>query len=242
MGVRSEIISEENAWLLAGCNSRRFRAKKEEWTVRLNINLATKPYQDVQRVLLQWGPMVLLLAVCTVALAWTAISAWRESLEVNVKINELQSEIAALDGQRKQAIRVLQLPQNSAVVDNSKFLNGLIARKSFSWTRVFMQLEEIMPPKLHVVSIAPALQPNNTVEVHLTVAGTSREAAVELVKRLERSPSFRSARIAEESEARERDSLDTVKFQLTAVYVPLVRDTAEQKAPTIAAASKGGSQ
>ena len=36
-------------------------------------------------------------------------------------------------------------------------------------------------------------------EVHLTVAGTSREAAVELVKRLEQSPSFRDARITEEN-------------------------------------------
>ena len=88
------------------------------------------------------------------------------------------------------------------VVDDSKFLNGLIARKSFSWTRVFMQLEQIMPPKLHVVSISPALHPKtNTVEVHMTVAGTSRDAAVELVKRLEQSPSFRDARIEEESAA-----------------------------------------
>ena len=93
------------------------------------------------------------------------------------------------------------------MVETSKFLNGLIARKSFSWTRVFMQLEQIMPPKLHVVSISPELQPKtNTVEVHLTVAGTSREAAVELVKRLEQSPSFRDARITEESdEMREKE-------------------------------------
>ncbi len=53
---------------------------------------------------------------------------------------------------------MLGLPQNKSVVENSRFLNGLIARKSFSWTRVFMQLEQIMPPKLHVVSISPELE------------------------------------------------------------------------------------
>ena len=59
-------------------------------------------------------------------------------------------------------------------------------------------------------------------EVHLTVAGTSREAAVELVKRLEQSPSFRDARITEESAMRrKRIATDTVKFQLTALYVPM---------------------
>lgn len=189
--------------------------------MRLNINLATKPYQDVRRILLQWGSLVLLLALCTAALVWTAVSTWQQSRDVNFKIATLQSEMAALDRQHAAALSLLHDPQNVSVVETSKFLNGLIARKSFSWTRVFMQLEQIMPPKLHVVSISPELQPRtNTVEVHLTVAGTSREAAVELVKRLERSPSFRDARISEESEVREKESPDTVKFQVTALYVP----------------------
>jgi type IV pilus assembly protein PilN len=207
--------------------------------VRLNINLATKPYQDVRRVLLQWGGLVLLLAICTMALVGFAVSSWRESRDVNTKIAALESEIAALDREQAEALAVLRLPQNSSVVETSKFLNGLIARKSFSWTRVFMQLEEIMPPKLHVVSISPELQPKtNTVEVHLTVAGTSRQAAVELVKRLEQSPSFRDARITEESEAHEKDSLDTVKFQVTAVYVSKAASKAVPVAETQTAGTK----
>jgi type IV pilus assembly protein PilN len=212
--------------------------------VRLNINLATKPYQDVRRVLLQWGGLVLLLAVCTVALAWTAVSVWRESRNVNAKITGLESEIAALDKERNKAVEELKLPQNSSVVDDSKFLNGLIARKSFSWTRVFMQLEEIMPPRLHVVSILPELQPKtNTVEVHLTVAGTSREAAVELVKRLERSPNFREARITEEAEAHDKENIDTVRFQLNAVYVPQVLPAAaSDKARVKTTSANGGAQ
>jgi type IV pilus assembly protein PilN len=211
--------------------------------VRLNINLATKPYQDVRRVLLHWGGLVLLLAVCTVALAWTAVSVWRESRNVNAKITGLESEIAALDKERNKAVEELKLPQNSSVVDDSKFLNGLIARKSFSWTRVFMQLEEIMPPRLHVVSILPELQPKtNTVEVHLTVAGTSRDAAVELVKRLERSPNFREAIISEESEAHEKDSTDTVRFRLNAIYVPQATPAAPDKARVNATSPSGGAQ
>jgi type IV pilus assembly protein PilN len=219
-------------------------------TVRLNINLATKPYQDVRRVLLQWGGLVLLLAVCTVGLLWTAYSNWRESREVNAKIAVLNSEIATLNQQRADALTLLRLPKNSSVLDDSTFLNGLIARKSFSWTRVFMQLEQIMPPKLHVVSISPELQKTNTVEVHLSVAGTSRDSALELVKRLEQSPSFRDARIVEESVKPEKDSTDTVQFHLTAVYIPqslpaathLTAARAASKPATQMAETKGGSR
>jgi type IV pilus assembly protein PilN len=208
--------------------------------VRLNINLATKPYQDVRRFLLQWGGLVLLLALCTVALVWSAAATWRESREVNAKISALEKENAVLNRQRDEAVSMLGLPQNKSVVENSKFLNGLIARKSFSWTRVFMQLEQIMPPRLHVISITPTLQSStNTMEVHLQVAGTSREAAVELVKRLEQSPSFRNARITEEREAREKDSEDTVQFELMALYVP----TAEtQPGETKVAEAKGAAR
>ena len=209
--------------------------------MRLNINLATKPYQDVRRILTQWGGLVLLLALATVALAWTAVSSWRESRDVNRKIAEVESEIGALDQQRADAVAVLRLPQNRSVVDTSKFLNELIQRKAFSWTRVFMQLEEIMPASLHVVSISPELHSRtNSVEVHLTVAGTSRDAAVELVKRLEQSPSFRDARIAEESAIQEKDTTDTVKFQMTAVYVPIAAQVAPAPAAPAKAAEKAG--
>ena len=208
--------------------------------MRLNINLATKPYLDVQRVLLRWGSLVLLLAICTVALAWTALASWQESRTVRAKIAAVQAEIAALDREQAEAVAVLRLPQNSSVVESSKFLNGLIARKSFSWTRVFMQLEEIMPPRLHVVSISPELQSKtNTVEVHLSVAGTSREAAVELVKRLEQSPQFRDARIAEEKEVKEKESSDTVEFQLTARYIPQAT-SAEATGIKVAKATEAG--
>jgi len=207
--------------------------------VRLNINLATKPFQDVRRVLLQWGGLVLLLAVCTVGLLWMAVSNWRESREVSAKIADLKSEIAALDRQHDEAVELVRLPQNSPVVDTSKFLNGLIARKSFSWTRVFMQMEEILPPRLHVSSISPELQPQtNTMEVHMTVAGTSRDSALELVKRLEVSPAFRDARIVEESEIHDKFSPDTVQFHLSAIYVPRPPGAVNSTVPANASPAK----
>ncbi len=211
--------------------------------MRLNINLATKPYLDVRRVLSQWGSLVLLLALCTGGLVWKAVVNWREASEVNAKIAELKTSIAELDRQHEEASALLRRPQNVPVLNASRFLNGLIARKSFSWTRVFMQLEQIMPPRLHVVSISPELQPaTNTVEVHLTVAGTSRDAAVDLVKRLEQSPNFREARIVEESSIQGDGSADSVKFHVTAVYVPRQPAAAESVPSRQPELARGGAQ
>ena len=210
--------------------------------MRLNINLATKPYLDVRRVLMQWGSLVLLLALCTATLAWKAVVNWREASEVNAKIDVLRNEIADLDREHQHALALLQQPQNVPVLNTSKFLNGLIARKTFSWTRVFMQLEQIMPSRLHVVSISPELQATNTVEVHLTVAGTSRDAAVELVKRLEQSPSFRDARIVEESSIQGTGSQDTVQFLVVAVYMPRKPGASDSVQAVQQDVAKGGAQ
>jgi type IV pilus assembly protein PilN len=220
--------------------------------VRLNINLATKPYLDVRRILLQWGGLVLLLAACTAGLIWKTATNFQQVRESNAKIAVLHREIATLDRQHLEAVALLNLPQNVPVITTSKFLNGLIARKSFSWTRVFMQLEQIMPPRLHVVSIEPELQPaTNTVEMHLTVAGTSRDAAVELVKRLEQSPAFRDPRIVEERAIQPQEDgapvsnvndADTVQFHLMAVYVPVIGGAAEGAQAADKASQSGDAQ
>ena len=50
----------------------------------------------------------------------------------------------------------LNRPENRNTRDESQFLNELIERKSFSWTRVLENLEKVMPPRVHLVSISPA--------------------------------------------------------------------------------------
>jgi type IV pilus assembly protein PilN len=188
--------------------------------VRLNLNLASKPYVDVRRVLKRWTLPVLLLAVCTVALIGAAAVRWMQAREINAKISGLSKEVAALDRQYEESLALLHLPENRSVVESSIFLNGLIARKSFSWTQAFMQLEKIMPPRLRVVSITPVLEPQtNSVQVMLSVAGSSHEAALELVRGLEQSPWFKNARIAEEAVKDEKGSKDAVVFHLAALYV-----------------------
>ena len=77
--------------------------------------------------------------------------------------------------------------------DKSQVLNGLIRRKEFSWTLIFSDLEHLMPARLHVVSITPQLDKNNEIEVHMMVAGDSREKAIELVHNMENSREFRHA-------------------------------------------------
>jgi type IV pilus assembly protein PilN len=207
--------------------------------MRLNINLATRPYQDLNRFLRRWMLAVGVFAIASIALGWFAWHQYSAGREINQKIKAQEEQISQFDAQKAAATKLLNEPSNKEVADTARFLNLLIAKKAFSWTRVFMQMEEIMPPHLHVVSLSPELTPTNQLQLTMRVAGDSRDQAVELVRRIEKSPSFRSAVLKSETmippdQARGTDS---VMFEISALYVPAVAPAATSvKDKSVAAA------
>jgi len=58
-----------------------------------------------------------------------------------------------------------------ARANRSQFLNDLFRRKAFSWTQVFEDLEQVMPARLHLVSIQPAMTRHDQLEIKMVVAG-----------------------------------------------------------------------
>ena len=116
---------------------------------------------------------------------------------------------------------LMNMPQNANTRDRSQFLNDLFYRKAFSWTQVFEELERVMPPRVHVVSIHPELAVDNELAIKLVVAGDSREKALELVRKMESSTHFHQTEIEQESVGNGQvSSGDAVRFDISALYVP----------------------
>ena len=90
------------------------------------------------------------------------------------EIAQLQAQIAERDNERAKAQAYLDMAVNRSTRDQSQFLNGLIQRKAFSWTRVFEELELVMPSNLHVVSLRPELNDQNQMELEMRVVCDNR--------------------------------------------------------------------
>jgi type IV pilus assembly protein PilN len=192
--------------------------------MRVNINLATRPYQDVRQFLMQWGAIIVLIAVLTGGLLYYSVSSWRQSRDVNKQIAVLRTEMDRLDHEKLAGLALLNRPENRDTAERSRFLNSVIARKAFSWTRVFEDLESMMPPRLHVSSIAPELDKNNQLQLHMVVAGDSHDRAVELVRRMEESPTFRRPELRSETMVLPGGSTaagDTIQFDISSQYLPI---------------------
>jgi type IV pilus assembly PilN-like protein len=189
--------------------------------MRVDINLATQPYEDARRFCFRWGGALLAVGIITLGLVYFTLLGWVTANKDKGVIGQNLHQIADRDGQKAAAQALMNLPQNSVTRDRSQLLNGLFYRKSFSWTQVFEELERVMPPRLHVVSIQPEFGLDNELAIKLTVAGDSRDRALDLVRKMEESQHFQQTQIEQESAevGSGATSGDTVKFNISALYV-----------------------
>jgi hypothetical protein len=194
--------------------------------MKFKVNLATQPYENAQRFFLLWGAVLLVIAALTGALVYGAVLGWRHTHAISQRIAAEKANLDKLNQQEQADIAILNKPENRDVKERSQVLNSLIRSKEFSWTLIFAELEQLMPTRLHVVSIKPQLDLNNEIEVHMKVGGDSRDKAIELVHNMEQSRQFRHAQVISESSTQSEPGRgaqpgDTVFFEISAQYVPV---------------------
>jgi len=191
--------------------------------MQLNINLASQRYEDSRQFWTYWGTGIGLLALITALLVFLAMNGFVEGSRDRQQMAKLKTQLAEFDHERSQAEAMLSQPQNRTVRDQSRFLNELFARKAFSWTLAFEQLEQVMPAHLHVISIHPGMSADNNLELKLVVGGETREQALDLVRKMESSKHFRQTRIDTEKFETGNGNIgnnDRVQFDIDALYVP----------------------
>jgi type IV pilus assembly protein PilN len=187
--------------------------------MRIDINLASQPYEDARQFWLRWGTAVAAVAVLTLALLAGTVTGWLNARRDRAKIGDLRTRIAQRDETRRQAEDFLNRPENRATRDASQLINELIERKAFSWTRVLEDLEKVMPARTHLVSIRPEVDEDNQLALKMVVAGDSRERGIELERRMEESRHFARTRISDER-YQQTNTGDNAQMDIVAIYVP----------------------
>ncbi|MGD0144688.1 MAG: PilN domain-containing protein [Rhizomicrobium sp.] len=187
--------------------------------MRVDINLASQPYQDAHEFWMRWGTALAAACIVSLALLVSTVTGWSNARRDRTTIADLRQRIAQRDQVRVQAEDFLNRPENRTTRDESQVINSLIERKAFSWTRLLEEMEKVMPPGVHLVSIQPKLDDENQLAVKMTVAGTSRDRVIELAHRMEESRHFTQTSIEREGLAQTQGG-DVVQFDIAAIYVP----------------------
>jgi len=186
------------------------------------INLASQPFRRERAQNMVLAGVCAALVCSLLALAGLVISEREQAAGLRQTISAERAELQKLQRQGAQFSTVLGRPENADVFARSVFLNELIARRAVSWTVVFRDLENTLPPNMRLIGVRlPQVaggDADGTDRVQLDmVLGTDRpEALIELLKKLAGSNLFGSAQVLGQQPPTQNDPL--YKYRVTVTY------------------------
>ena len=174
---------------------------------RIAINLASEPFRKDRPMFVASVAVSVLLLALLVLLSSLAYVERQQVAGTREAIRQSEAHLAQVRAESAQLGAVLREPDNADVLDRSVFLNSLLLRKSISWTRMFADLEKVMPYSVRLISIRPALTADNHVYLDMIVGSRSGEPVIEFLKRLEGSQVFGSTAVSNFSPPTENEPL-----------------------------------
>jgi Tfp pilus assembly protein PilN len=185
--------------------------------MRARLNLATNPLVSNRRFTL--GASVIGVAAVAVmfVLSFHLYEARRGDAEFRARQAALVQQIDALQAHRDELAMYFNRPDSVKDRELAGYLNGLIAQRSFPWTKVFMDLERTLPEGVHVISIQPSLV-GDQIQLNMTLGAVNDDAKLRFYKALETSPEFSRLQVYSETRPSTPQSQDQVELRLTAWY------------------------
>ena len=191
--------------------------------MRIRLNVATQPLESHRRFIAGSVALGVVGLVALVVLSTSVARALRENRGQRAEISGYRDQLARMETQRRLLASFFDSPQTKTVVDRATFLNSMIDQRAFPWTKIFTDLEKVLPAGVRVVSIEPEMR-HGEVDVKLAVGATSTASANAFLKALQSSPAFSQLRIRDETRTQGTDQQDQLLLQLDAVYSGALED------------------
>jgi len=158
--------------------------------MRIAVNLASEPFRRDRAMVVGTAAASVLLTILLGVLVYLAVIEKHETADTVALRDRLQLQVDRLDREQQAVNRTLQRPDTTEVLQHSVFINQLIRRKGVSWTKLFDDLETVLPPDVRVISIRPQIAGNGQVNLDMQVGSAKPESSLALIMKLEKSPLF----------------------------------------------------
>ncbi len=182
------------------------------------LNLASKPFSNRA---LPWAVTALVVFVSLVSLVFIV----RATTRANAQAAAVQTEINVLNQQERTFRQQAEAVKNSLSFEQQQTLaaaHTLVDRKHFSWSRLFADLEDALPPNVRVKSIGVrgvATRGNETLaELELAVVAKVPATVTEMIADMDRAGIFR-AELRAQNLQRGRGESGT-EYELYVTYHP----------------------
>jgi hypothetical protein len=182
----------------------------------LNTNLSSRPFYNVRAVQAAiWLAAILVLAISAfnavriVRLTLAQQTLGASAADAEQEAERLRSEAAVVRGQ-------INPRELDVVTGAAREANGIIDRRAFSWTALFAQFEQTLPPDVRITAVQPQLERDGTFRVAVAIEARRAEDLDAFLEALETEGGFRDVLPIEE--ARTDDGL--LEATIEGIYVP----------------------
>lgn len=164
--------------------------------MRASLNLASDPFRkDRSSLVIAWS----ILGLLTLSLG-VLLSLWltdrSTTADQRALVAQLQRRLTAAQQEQRRIDATLRQPANAQVLDRSVLLNTMIYRKAISWTRLFADLEKVVPANVRLIAIRPQVDAQNHIFLDMTVGSDSQENVVNMLIKFESSDVFGAAEVS----------------------------------------------
>ena len=161
------------------------------------LNVATSP-QANNRPFIAGAALIGVLALLALAvLSRESYTSWQANRDLHVQTAALEERIRASEARQVELSAYFKTPNAQKILDRAAFLNSLIGQRSFPWTKIFMDLENTLPPGVRVVSISPKLV-DGRAEVALVIGASTDESKIRFLEAIENSKAFAGVNVKDE--------------------------------------------
>jgi type IV pilus assembly protein PilN len=159
--------------------------------IHVPINLSSEPFRRDRPVLVGIAAVAVFLVLLLILQLSTILSDRRDAADTRQTLQRLNTQLRTVAAEQAKLNATLHKPENAEVLERSLFLNTLIDRKAISWSKIFGDLEKVMPYNVRLVSVRlPQVDSDNQVLLDMVVGAQEVQPVLELLKRLETSPQF----------------------------------------------------
>lgn len=184
--------------------------------LRVPINLASEPFRRDRPLLVGSIALAIVLTLLLIYQVVHIVSERQQAADIRIAIDQQNTRLRALAAQQAKLNATLRQPANSEVLERSLFLNTLIERKAISWTKIFADLEKVMPYNVRVVSVRlPEVDANNQILLDMVVGAKDVPPVLELFRRLENSPQFGNTSVQSSAPPSQTDPFYRYHFTVT---------------------------
>jgi type IV pilus assembly protein PilN len=184
--------------------------------IRIPVNLASEPFRRDRPILAASAALAVLMVGLLAVLVSTITSQREAARESREMLGAIERQASLLDSEQARIQAELRQPVNAAALDRTVFLNLLIQRKGISWTKLFADLEGVVPSSVRLVTVRPYVTGDNKVQLDMIVGAQQPEYVNELLKRFESSPVFGSTSLVNSQPPSQNEPL--YRYRLSVNY------------------------